>query len=63
MRPIGENGKYINKQPICNRCKHHIEGLRCKAFNEIPDIILSGVNDHTKPLPEQDNNIVFEEID
>lgn len=51
-------------EPICFNCKHFdIETSTCKAFPiEIPDEILSGENDHSKPLPEQKNNIVFEPI-
>ena len=52
--------------PICKDCKHFRENefdlLGCNAFpNGIPDAILQGFNDHSKPLPEQDNDIVFEE--
>ena len=46
--------------PICNGCENHIKGLKCKAFEVIPDSILTGDNDHSKPLPDQGNNIVFE---
>lgn len=49
--------------PICNNCKNKISGLKCKAFEVIPQSILTGDNDHTKPLPIQDNNIVFEPIE
>lgn len=48
---------------ICSKCKHfrRFEG-GCAAFpNGIPDEITSGLNDHSKPLPEQENDIVFEE--
>ena len=48
--------------PICNYCKNHIKGLKCKAFDVIPDEIIFMKNNHTKPLPEQKNNIVFEPI-
>lgn len=50
--------------PICVNCKHFIKnGWFCKAFeNGIPKIILTGQNNHEKPLPEQKNNIVFEKI-
>lgn len=47
---------------ICFNCKHFqiVEG-GCKAFPDgIPDEITSGLNQHSKPLPEQENNIVFE---
>jgi NAD-dependent SIR2 family protein deacetylase len=56
--------KEINAMfPICNKCKNYIKKLNCKAFNTIPDIIIFGENDHSKPLPNQDNDIVFEPID
>lgn len=47
---------------ICFICKN-FNSNGCKAFPDgIPDIILSGKNDHSKPLPKQGNNIVFEPI-
>lgn len=48
---------------ICNNCKHFdVFGGGCKAFPEnIPDEILME-NKHDKPLPEQENNIVFEPV-
>lgn len=49
-------------QPICLDCKHFdIETFSCSAFDKIPEIILLGDNDHSKPLPEQENDIVFED--
>ena len=47
---------------ICSRCKHfrRFEG-GCDAFPDgIPDEI---ENDHSKPLPDQENDIVFEPIE
>ena len=58
-----ENGNTLNDLPICNGCKNHIDGLKCKAFEIIPDEILFGENDHSKPLPDQKNDIVFEPIE
>lgn len=51
-------------EPICFKCKHYDETTAtCKAFiNEIPDVIYYGDNDHSRPLPEQENNIIFEPI-
>lgn len=55
-------------QPICFWCKNYIinddkKTFICKAFkNGIPDIILNSENDHSKPLPKQKNDIVFEQI-
>ena len=47
--------------PICNKCKNKLDGIRCFAFNTIPDIILTGKNNHSIPLPEQTNDVIFEE--
>ena len=52
-------------RPICFDCKHRNEHgpLKCKAFPDgIPDAILLGKKKHSKPLPEQGNDIVFEPI-
>ena len=51
-----------NMFPICNKCKNHVNDLKCLAFSIIPDAILLSENDHTKPLPNQENNIIFEPI-
>ena len=55
----------IMREPICIRCKHfNFETSMCTAFpDEIPDEIIMGDNDHSKPLPDQENNIVFEPIE
>jgi hypothetical protein len=46
---------------ICINCKNYLKGLTCKAFPEgIPEEILNGDNNHSKPLPDQENDIVFE---
>ncbi len=61
--PIVERGDTFN-HPICNRCKHYNQDGTCRAFpDRIPDEILDGENDHSKPLPEQDNELVFVEIE
>ena len=47
---------------VCDFCIHLIEAKKtCKAFqNGIPDEIIMGKNDHSKPLINQTNKIVFE---
>lgn len=46
---------------LCNLCKHYLGDLVCTAFPEgIPEEILKGENDHSKPLPQQFNDNVFE---
>jgi hypothetical protein len=47
---------------VCLKCIHfrRFEG-GCDAFpNGIPNEITSGENEHSKPLPFQKNDIVFE---
>jgi hypothetical protein len=48
---------------ICFKCKHFRNfGGGCSAFPDgIPDEIISGKNNHSKPLSFQKNDIVFEE--
>ena len=52
--------------PVCTFCMHNRLGnglLVCNAFPKgIPDVILTGDNKHTEPLPQQENDIVFERI-
>lgn len=59
---IGRN-EPLNKV-VCNSCRfyerNNFDKFTCKAFDVIPDEILSGFNKHSKPLPGQKNNIVFE---
>lgn len=50
-------------QPVCFTCKHfNLSKSTCPAFpgEDIPDDILNGDNDHSKPLPDQKNKIVYE---
>ena len=48
----------------CLSCKNYIIDLKCLAFPEsIPEEILLGENDHSKPILGQVNEIVFEEND
>ena len=49
---------------ICNDCAHKTVSGFCKAFPDgVPDIIACGHNNHSEPLPGQDNDYVFEQID
>jgi hypothetical protein len=46
---------------LCQNCKYYFGELKCMAFpDRIPDEILKGDNDHSKPLPDQGDDIVFE---
>jgi len=49
---------------ICHECEHYIGGYSCFAFpDSIPDEIVKGQNNHSEPLSEQGNEIVFETIE
>jgi len=49
---------------LCENCKNYFGSLQCEAFpDRIPDEILLTGNPHTKPLPGQKNDIVFEPIE
>jgi len=51
----------LSDYPVCFNCKHRLGVNVCEAFPDgIPDLIMSEGNMHEKPLPEQDNDIVFE---
>ena len=48
---------------LCLKCKHYDFDWKCAAFpNGIPQEISVGENDHSKPLKNQKNKIVFEPI-
>ena len=47
----------------CFECVYYLGKLKCAAFNNIPDTILLGDNNHSTPLEGQGNNIVFEPIE
>lgn len=49
---------------ICLNCKHYkVKENKCIAFKgEIPFEIYAQGNDHSEPLPKQENNIVFEPL-
>lgn len=53
--------------PVCFECAHFDRSdaaeIKCKAFpKRIPNKIWLGENDHSKPLPDQKNNIVFKPL-
>ena len=49
---------------ICLNCKHYnSSNNNCTAFDEIPYEIYVGLNEHSKPLSFQENDIVFEPIE
>lgn len=45
--------------PVCINCKHYTTLGTCKAFKIIPPKIWSEGDDHSKPLPDQKNDITF----
>jgi len=55
------NGDYDRNSIICDSCSHIlIRRHTCEAFPEgIPEEILNRKIIHSKPLPEQGNDIVF----
>ena len=47
----------------CLNCKYYILNYKCVAFIDgIPIKIVNGENDHKNPLPQQNNDIVFEPV-
>lgn len=47
----------------CNLCESNGLYLFCKAFPDgIVNEIINGENDHSKPLSNQDNNVIFEPL-
>ena len=49
--------------PICFECKRYKGEGQCEAFKNIPALIWVEGNDHSEPLPEQENDITFEPIE
>ncbi len=61
---IDDSGTWVYS-PICTYCLHWvgIPGKRkCKAFEDIPIEIWTGLNNHTKPY-EGDHGVQFEKSD
>tara|TARA_R110002012_G_scaffold61544_1_gene161442 strand:- start:1809 stop:1976 length:168 start_codon:yes stop_codon:yes gene_type:complete len=48
------------KTPICLSCANYIGRYKCLAFDKIPKEIFSGENNHSEPLPNQDNDVIFD---
>lgn len=49
--------------PLCSFCMHYLgddpnQKRECLAFHEIPDDIIRGTHDHTKPYPN-DHGVLF----
>ena len=63
--PVRQDGKLadmgVDMSVQCLACKHLGKPLTCRAFPKgIPKKILDGKIDHSKPIPDQGNDIVFE---
>lgn len=55
--------KEIIDSDLCNNCSHFWGIDKCFAFPDgIPNEILHGDNQHSKPLDNQNNDLVFEEF-
>lgn len=56
------DGSDIEELSLCGRCKHkHLGKATCAAFpGGIPEVFLTGEQQHTVPYPG-DNGIQFEE--
>ena len=59
MIPADKDNLNSYNIPVCNNCIHHIADDKCDAFENIPDEILNGQNDHSEPFPG-DKGIRFE---
>lgn len=47
---------------ICNSCIHKENGLKCKAFDVIPDDILFNKVEHNKVMESQKGDFVYTKI-
>lgn len=57
---IGEGNTFHT--PICVYCEHYTGDFTCEAFQTIiPDEIALGYNDHSKPLDNQGNDLIFKD--
>lgn len=52
----------ISEQPKCNLCIHKENGLKCKAFDVIPDEILFNKVTHNKVMVGQKGDFVYTKI-
>lgn len=49
---------------LCLMCANYLGEGKCKAFKDgIPEVILIGYNNHSQPLPDQENDIIFTPIE
>ena len=46
---------------LCFNCVNYSGDLTCLAFKQIPEEILLGENDHSKPLKGQANDVIFQQ--
>ena len=52
------------EKTLCLNCNNYYAGFKCSAFPaRIPNEILTGKDNHSKPLKDQKNKIVFEKIE
>jgi len=65
LAPVSKNIRIMQSNMACITCAH-FDGktTTCKAFPEgIPDVIISGLDTHEKPLPFQKNSVIYKEDD
>ena len=52
--------------PVCNKCKHHTDGVHCMAFpfpKRIPDDILFGKSKHLTRIDGQTGDFIFQPME
>lgn len=50
----------MTPQMLCNTCKFYLGSGKCKAFNKIPFMVLSGINKHENHILGQIGKYTFE---
>ena len=48
---------------ICNNCKHKQDGIKCKAFDIIPDDIIFGTTKHNSIIDGQNGDYIYEPLE